>query len=230
MPDWLRVVDRKARVRAETARSFISAPDSITSEIALGIVQHLNDDLDFHSRPAFSAACSEITALINAKYTGQRKLRSAFLGHLLLELLLDAALAIEYPGYLREYFRVLETIDANEIERSVNLIIPEYGVNLTSFIASFREKKIIRDYLDDVSLVLRINQVLRRAGLEELSRNFVEILPCARSIVTGKRHELLSFRGLEGRISVEEAGAGLQSDEPMRRQFLSSLVSEGPAT
>jgi hypothetical protein len=109
----------------------------------------------------------------------------------LTEVLLDAALTVEFPGRLEEYYRLLDGVDAAWIEATVNRAAPRRAERLAVFIAAFRRERILWDYLEDAKLVVRLNQVMRRVGLAPLTERFAAILPAARALVAGRRGELL---------------------------------------
>jgi hypothetical protein len=80
--------------------------------VAGGIVQHLRDDEHFHGTRAFAETSLQLTVAVRDALDGETGLRPAFLAHLLVELLLDAALITDNPDRLSEYYRVLEGIEA----------------------------------------------------------------------------------------------------------------------
>jgi hypothetical protein len=50
----------------------------------------------------------------------------------------------------------------------------------------------LRDYLEDAKLWVRLNQVLRRVGLDRLPDDAAAVLPIARQVVRSRRRELLA--------------------------------------
>ena len=58
-------------------------------------------------------------------------------------------------------------------------------------ISRFREVRILWDYQEDGKLMGRVDQVMRRVGLDPLPARFGEILPEARCRVTERKDELL---------------------------------------
>ena len=59
-------------------------------------------------------------------------------------------------------------------------------------ISGFRAARILWDYLEDAKLLVRLNQVMRRVGLETLPACIAQVLPEARGIVNHLAGELLS--------------------------------------
>ena len=64
-------------------------------------------------------------------------MRPAFLGHLLVEVLLDDALIAEQPERLTEYYRILGGIDPGRIEAAVNRMSPRPTQRLAMFVELF---------------------------------------------------------------------------------------------
>ena len=118
-------------------------------------------------------------------------MRPAFLGHLLTELLLDAALIAENPDRLTEYYRVLDQVDPERVQAAVNRMAPRPTERLAVFIELFLRERILWNYLEDDKLWMRLNQVMRRVRLEALPDRFVDVFPEARRLVTARKDALL---------------------------------------
>jgi len=196
VPDWLSVADREVRIRRRhLAAALIDAgPDD--SVLLRGILQHLDDDAWFHETRAFVELSLALSAEARDALVEPQGLRPAFLGHLLVELLLDAALIAENPARLEEYYRLLETADSSRIQEVVNRVARRPTERLAAMIRLFCHERILWDYLDDGKLLRRLNQVMRRVGLVELPEGFVALLPTARHLVERRKAELLSPSGL----------------------------------
>ena len=191
VPDWLSVVDRPARLRSKHAAAFLNNPDPCLAAVAGGVLQHLRDDARFHHTRAFAETSLELAARVRDALGGETGLRPAFLGHLLTELLLDAALVADDPAQLTEYYRVLESVDAQRVEAAVNRMAPRPTSRLAIFIDVFRRERILWNYLEDDKLMVRLDQVMRRVRLAPLPDDFAALLPAARKLVAGRKDALL---------------------------------------
>src|SRR6185436_8030726 len=120
VPDWLSVVDRKVRARSKNATRFVEDPDPRVAAVACGVVQHHFDDDWFHQTRAFAELSLKFTVSVRDLLPPDDGLRPSFLGHILVELLLDAHLAAQTPGLLDAYYQALESIDAGVVEAAVN--------------------------------------------------------------------------------------------------------------
>jgi hypothetical protein len=191
VPDWLMVADRKVRVRSKHVEPFCDDADPVVAQTAAGIRRHLSDDARFHATRAFAETSLELTVRSRDALGGETGLRPAFLGHLLTEVLLDAALVAEAPGRLVEYYRALDGVDPGRVEAAVNRMAPRPTERLALFIELFRRERVLWDYLEDGRLMVRMNQVMRRVRLDDLPEEFAATLPDARKLVSERKGELL---------------------------------------
>ena len=191
VPDWLTVVDRPSRLRSKHATPFVDDPDPCLAAVAGGVLQHLRDDARFHNTRAFAESSLELAVRVRDALGGETGLRPAFLGHLLVELLLDAVLIADEPARLTEYYRVLHEVDAHRVEAAVNRMATRPTGRLAIFIGLFCREQILWNYLEDDKLMVRLNQVMRRVRLDPLPDDFAALLPAARKLVAARKDELL---------------------------------------
>lgn len=195
LPDWLSVVDRRVRVRRKYAEPFLEATPSIRGELAAGVVQHHVDDDWFHRNRAFSELSLEFAVVLRDTLPNDDGLRPSFLGHILVEILLDDSLAAEDPDALRKYYDTLATVDRAKVAEFVEDATGKSALALGDFISRFLDVRFLYDYADNAKLLFRLNQVMRRVGLAEIPRNLVEVLPQLRWAVQQKMNELLTPDG-----------------------------------
>jgi len=197
VPDWLNVVNRRCRVRRRHAIEFVDHAEAVTSAIARGIIQHLDDDDWFHRTRAFAELQLEFTVAIRDHLGGDGSLRAGFLGHILVELLLDDALRAQTPAQLEEYYTTLNQIEPAAVEGAVALMSTKSPTGLARFIEIFRSAEVLYDYADDDRLLYRLNQVMQRVGLEELPPATRSLFPSFRNSVRRRRAELLDASSVE---------------------------------
>src|SRR4051794_2320721 len=139
VPDWLNVVDRSARVRRKHAAPFVNHEDPTVAAVARGIVQHHDDDSWFHSSELFTNLSLRLTLAFRQLLPEDTGFRPSFLGHIVVELLLDAALSKMFPGALDRYYEVMQSADPNQVAEAVGLMSPNAPERLGSFIGQFCE-------------------------------------------------------------------------------------------
>jgi hypothetical protein len=191
IPDWLTVVDRKVRLRSKHVEPFLEDDDPQTAAVAGGVLQHIRDDAHFHGSRAFVETTMELSVRFRDALGDTVGFRPAFLGHLLVEVLLDDTLIVENPGRMEKYFALLAAIDLAAVEAAVNRMAPQKTERLAPMISGFRDARILSDYHEDAKLVGRVNQVMRRVKLPPVADHFVEFLPAARCLVADRMDGLL---------------------------------------
>lgn len=197
-PDWLSVIDRRMRVRSKQAAPFAVDPDPVTAAIARGIMQHHHDDDWFHQTRAFAEVSLEFAVKIRGVLPADEGFRPSFLGHILVELLLDAHLIAAEPARLEHYYRALGEIDPLCVQQAINRMASRQTDRFPVFLPRFINERFLADYAEDEKLLVRLNHVLRRVGLPLLPNDFVELLPRFRQQVGERQAELLGKQGGAG--------------------------------
>jgi hypothetical protein len=202
VPDWLSVVNRRVRAHRARAERFAADADEQIAALACGIMQHHDDDGWFHNTDAFNRLAWQMAHLCSQALPPEEGYRPSFLGHILLELLLDDALIAADPPHLTRYYAALEHVDPSQIERIVTTISGRPADGLAWFIDKFREVRFLADYADDERLRYRLNQVMRRANQSPLPPSFCSMLSEARAIIAAEAHQLLAPATLAPRRKV----------------------------
>jgi hypothetical protein len=197
VPDWLSVADRKVRVRLKAVERFEPDGDLQAAAVARGIRQHLIDDDWFHRTPAFAELSWQLTVTVRDVLDGDDGLRPRFLGHILVEILLDDALIAADPAGLNAYYTALESVDTSLVQATVNRLAGKPTDKLARLIDHFSRLRILSDYRDDGKLLARLNQIMRRVKLPELPDDFGKIFADSRRLVSTRVDDLLVGEGTE---------------------------------
>ncbi len=192
VPDWLNVSDRGTRVRARQAASWIDDADPRVASLARGIARHHADDSWFHENAAFAELSWRFTAELRDLLVSDEGMRPSFLGHILVEILLDATLIESDAARLESYYQAVAAVDPAVVEAAVNRMAARPAERLAVMIPLFVRERFLSDYVDDGKLWYRLNQVMRRVRLPALPERVKEYLPEARREVTARRDELLT--------------------------------------
>src|SRR5262245_30283705 len=136
-PDWLSVIDRKVRLRSRRAAEFVADPDPLLAAVARGVVQHHVDDAWFHATPACNELNLAFAVEIRSSLPGDEGFRPSFLGHILVELLLDAVLAEEEPRRLDNYYAALSELDPAATERAISRLATQPAERVAALIPRF---------------------------------------------------------------------------------------------
>lgn len=194
VPDWVSLVpgDVRARVRREPATQLVVDENEQVAALGRGIIQHHDDDRWFHSSSAFKEMQFDFGGRIRERFPGDDSMRSVFLGHILVELLIDAKLIEDDISRLDAYHETLDAVDVNLVVDSVNRIATRNVDLLAVIIPRWKHERFLYDYPDDDRLLKRVNNVLRRVKLEELPADFAEVLAGMRRDVYVRTTELLT--------------------------------------
>ncbi|MFO0902571.1 MAG: hypothetical protein U0939_06195 [Pirellulales bacterium] len=192
VPDWLNVVNRRVKARSKAARLWIDDADERVAFVARGIMQHHADDDWFHQSRAFLETQWRFTLQLRERLPADDRLRPSFLGHILVELLLDSTLIREAPERLDAYYAAVERLDPTVVQKAVECVSGKELPTLASWIPRFCQERFLYDYQEDGKLLARLNMVMRRVGLSPLPASLVEWLPEARSEVDRQRSALLA--------------------------------------
>jgi len=201
VPDWLSVADRKVRLRPRQLEPWFSSDDQIQTDVAAGTAQHLHDDGWFHATRGFVEVTTEMTHLFRRELGADDKYHCGFLGHVGMELLLDAILMERFPAEFERYYEVLGTIEPEVVQTAVNRMAKQPTDRLAWFVELFRQKQILRDYSDDQRLLTRLNQVLDRVKLSPLPPEATALLAISRDIVRQRFDDLLPIEHFSPRSS-----------------------------
>ena len=192
VPDWLGLTRPRLRCRSRHARPLVEDADQRIAAVARGVVRHHADDDWFHQSAAFGDVSLELARRVRHATADADGMRPSFLGHILVELLLDATLAADDPACVARYYAALEAVDPQLVARTVGEMAGVDALPLAGIIERFIDMRFLYDYAEDGPLTHRLNQVMRRVRLCELPRGFTEILPAARRLVADHREALLT--------------------------------------
>jgi hypothetical protein len=191
-PDWLSVIDRKCRARERLAAPLVNDSDPFVAAVARGVVQHHQDDAWFHQSRAFNELCLQLTVLVRDALPPDQSLRPSFLGHILVELLLDAELIARHPQQIVAYYAAVDCLDAEAFTAALNRMTTKPADLLAALIPRFSAERFLYDYAADGTLLMRLNAVMRRVKLAELPSAFTTVLATARTLVRPRIDELLT--------------------------------------
>ena len=192
VPDWLSVVNRKVRARSRLVRPVVDSTDNDSvREIGLGILQHHRDDDVFHRSEPFMQMEAQIGQEFRVFMPDRYDHRPGFLGHIVVELMLDATLAARDSSLIDQFYHAMDKVDAQLVEDAVNLMATRTTDRLAWLIERFRQERFLDDYVTDQGMFYRLNQVLSRVRLEPMTDDAVAALSSARRLLNDRHQELL---------------------------------------
>ena len=183
LPDWMNIVDRRLKVRSRHAAAFVTDANPELAEFAAGVMRHHADDAWFHDQREFVETSMKLSVSLREWLPEDAGMRRGFLGHILVELLLDAFLIERQPERLEAYYNALSRCDPATIQDFVAQIAPRPTVGIAPLVPRFIAERFLYDYSDNAKLWFRLNQVMRRVGLPILPECLVDWLSTARQNV-----------------------------------------------
>lgn len=189
LPDWMSVLDRRNRARSQAASALTESPDLELAAMARGVMQHHEDDRWFHQSESFARLSTSFAVELRGLLTEGHQ--AGFLGHIAVELLLDAVLIEDVPERLEAYYNALSQLDPRVVQDAANRLLPRPVERLSLLVPRFIEERFLADYADNQLLWRRLNHVMRRVGLEPLPTPIIDWLESARQRVRDSADSLL---------------------------------------
>lgn len=192
VPDWLSVVDRKVRARSVGAEPLLEDQDDRVRALASGVIRHHEDDRWFHGTRVFAEMSMTFAVELRDWLDDRAGFRPSFLGHIVVELLIDADLIREDRDLADSYYQALSSLEPEQVQDTVNRITNKPTDRLALLLPRFIAEQFLYDYTSDAGLLYRLNQVMRRVRLPALPQELTEWLKSARHRVRESRGALLS--------------------------------------
>ncbi|MCA9179118.1 MAG: hypothetical protein KDB14_31865 [Planctomycetales bacterium] len=210
VPDWLSVLDRRIRAHSSAARPYLNHGNHAVRDLAGGVIQHHADDRWFHRSRAFMELNLRFTGWVKQVLPNDRGFRTGFLGHILVELLLDAEMSHRQPTLLDRYYATIERLEPQAIADGVSQITGKDASGLAHVVTRFCHERFLDDYVDDDRLLLRLNHVMARVGLRLLPDSIQSIFGAARATVANHYDALLSSD--DAIVEADEGGASANGE------------------
>lgn len=192
IPDFLNMVDRKVRARRKLAAAHVDSPDSFVAQVAAGVVQHHDDDHQFHGSLEFTRLNHELSTYLREQRPDQRGLRSWFVGHIAIEMLLDWAISQHQPDLLDRLYELFREIPPERFQQVIEQITGKSAPRVIKMHGVFLRERFLFDYQTDEGLLYRINRILERLGLEPYDETDDFLMAHARQQVDQKWRDLLT--------------------------------------
>lgn len=197
LPDWLRVVDKRARLRPALLRDLALPGGTPPAALRDGVVRHHDDDARFHTHPTFEALSHDAVHAIRALSPDPR-LRASALGHIVVEMLLDACLAEARPGAIERYYDALHDVDDRLLASFARSWTQASLERLPELLDRFRRARFLFAYATDDGVIDALEGVCWRAGLAPPPGGTVEVVAALRPRVREAAAALVGAAGGAG--------------------------------
>jgi hypothetical protein len=191
LPDWLRLLHRKARVNLAEVRKVAATDGGRRGRLAQGLLAHHEDDRRFHQSQAFEEATRSLTDQIRAHNTQKLRIRPSFVSHILLEMLLDAALMAADETRVDRYYESLAQVEPADVWDQTKSWVPVAADDLPLVMTRFVQIGFLREYQHDERVLFRLGQVMSRVRLESPTPVLGPLMPQLRREVAQRADALL---------------------------------------
>jgi len=181
-PDLLSIYNSSLRIKARHLR-LLSEEDlgKITPPFLDGLNRHFFADGIFHTSPTFHASTKRISTMLEEYFPDLEVKRKFFVGHILLELLLDKVLINLNPGILESYYGHFEALQPfRDIQRSIEIAVGHPVPNYETYLTKFLRKKWLYAYADAEHIAWILKRILRRVRIRNThyltSPNFFKLM------------------------------------------------------
>jgi hypothetical protein len=155
------------------------------------VIQHHSDDEIFHQNETFILTSAKLSVALRSIHGSESSIRSGFLGHIVIELLLDDLLIQSNPNLIQEYYRSIDSLDRKLVCNVASQAVGREVAGLAKWIDRFVQERFLVDYADDRRLLYRLNQIMNRVKLEPLGDETLTWLSFCREEVKRQAHTLL---------------------------------------
>ncbi|MFG0268313.1 MAG: hypothetical protein ACF8AM_24620 [Rhodopirellula sp. JB055] len=195
IPDFLSVIDRKIRARGRLAAPFVDDANPVLQQVARGVLAHIDDDHWVHGGETFARMNLEFAVQLRDLLPGDAGFRPSFVGHILIEMLLDSNVIQDHPEIGERYYALFDEVPTEEMALAVQRITGKSTDKIPATLQRFASTRFLYDYLADDTLLMRLNQVMARVGLVALPDAVRDWLPSARQEVRLQHARLLAPEG-----------------------------------
>ncbi|OGQ09130.1 MAG: hypothetical protein A2138_11955 [Deltaproteobacteria bacterium RBG_16_71_12] len=164
LPDWLRVVQRGPRLRPARLLAMKLPDGSPAARLRAGVLRHHDDDLRFHLEPGFERVTAELTRQLRALEPDPR-FRASTIAHIVVEMLVDAALLRLHPGSGERYYGALRSLDGAELARAAEALTCVALPRLHELHERFLDARFVLEYRSNEGVLRSLEAVLVRTGL-----------------------------------------------------------------
>lgn len=198
VPDLLSVVDRRCRLRMKKIQPLLdgSTLDTPTRKVVTGFAAHLEDDHWFHGSVAFVEVSGSLARCFREAMPEDESHRVGFLGHIVVELLLDRWIIETSPAALDRFYATFASVDPQIVQYAVGLSASRETDKLLPLWHRFVDERFLADYTDEKRMLFRLNQVMKRVKLPELEDRIEKTLCHSYEIVSERARDLLPSRVL----------------------------------
>jgi hypothetical protein len=157
LPDLLKNADKNIILHPEK----LNHPDTLINDIILGWRKHLEVDRHFHSSQFFIYHSSQLRQLLTPAIEGS-PVKTFFLGHIALELILDGLLITTGSISVDNFYCLLSSCATDKIDEFLNLAGMHDTAQFFSFFEKFKSSRYLETYADSDQIAYALRRICMR--------------------------------------------------------------------
>ena len=166
-PDLLSIYNSSLRIKARHLKKMSEdQAGRITPPFLSGLYRHFFADGVFHLSPTFNAETKQISNMLVDYFPDLNVQRKFFIGHILLELLIDKILIDKNPGILESYYGHFESLQPfRDLRKASQLAVGHDLPNYEAYMHKFMRRKYLYHYADFEHIAWVLRRILRRVSI-----------------------------------------------------------------
>lgn len=166
-PDLLSIYNSSLRIKARHLRKMSEdQAGRITPPFLSGLYRHFFADGVFHLSPHFKEQTKRISNMLVEYFPDLDIQRKFFIGHILLELLIDKVLIDENPGILESYYGHFEGLQPfKELKKASELAVGHELPNYEAYMKKFMRRRYLYEYAKFEHIAWVLRRILRRVSI-----------------------------------------------------------------
>lgn len=168
-PDLLSIYNSQLRIKQRHLKRLNEEEAGrITPPFLDGLQRHFFADGIFHTSPLFHQETKRISNMLVEYFPDLDIQRKFFIGHILLELMLDKVLINLHPGILESYYGHFEALQPfRDIKKSLQIAVGHDLPNYEAYLKRFVRRKYLYHYADPKHLAWLLRRILRRVRIRD---------------------------------------------------------------
>lgn len=157
LPDLLKNADKTIIIHPEK----LQHPDPAVQAIITGWKKHLEVDRYFHSSQYFIDHSSELRKMLTPAIQGS-PVKTFFLGHIALELILDNLLLTTQRVSADDFYNHLDSCDQHKIKTFLNFSGLQHTDRFFRFFENFKSSRYLETYTDTDQIAYALKRICMR--------------------------------------------------------------------
>lgn len=166
-PDLLSIYNSSLRIKSRHLKKMDDDQSGrITPTFLAGLQRHFFADGVFHTSPLFQQQTKRISNMLVSYFPELDIQRKFFVGHILLELMMDKVLIDQNPGILESYYGHFESLQPfKELRKASELALGNELPNYEAYMNKFIRRRYLYDYANFNHLAWILRRILRRVSI-----------------------------------------------------------------